>query len=105
MEKGCEQFSQMRLRFKFLDREQKLRDRHTKLLQRLMEDKLSEMSGLRNENREMQKEMLTRSEYKSAHESLMRDVASTQKFVWIGMGAFVIIQILVVALLGYFLRK
>ena len=92
-------------RFYSLDREAALRDKHTELLQRLMESKLAEMNQLRAENREMQKDLLTRTEYNGAHSRLTEQVSAVWKFIYIGLGAGIIIQLVVGAMIVYFLSK
>jgi len=106
MSRGVTQLKELvQLRFSGLDREAELRDKHTELLQRLMESKLSEMNQLRNENREMQKDLLSRNEYQSAHQRLMEQVAALWKFIYIGVGAGIIIQLVVGAMIVYFLSR
>jgi hypothetical protein len=85
-------------RFEMLDRELALRDKHAESLAVLMLSRLDDMNHLKTQK-------VDRSEYLEAHSGLAKEVSSMSKFIWIAMGAGAIIQFLVVALLGYFLKK
>jgi hypothetical protein len=95
----------IRLRFEHLREVFELRDGQTALLQKLMDERLRDMNNLRSENREMQKEMVSKDEYNSRHQRVVEQMENVWKFIYIGLGAGVIIQMLIGALILYFLRK
>jgi hypothetical protein len=94
----------IQVRFKALRIESRLRDQQAKLMRELMDVRLHDMNALRNETREIQKQSVGRDEYKSEHQRIIDQVSQVWKFIYIGIGAGVILQMLIGSMIVYFLR-